>query len=85
MPLRLPSSPAIGSLRDGARECCYEELSSAAAGANLHPSQGGQARKARRDAIADYATEMAGTHLDLDTDLESAGIEHLVETGKRAG
>ena len=41
-----------------------------------------QARKARHDAIAAYATEMAGTHLDLDADLESAGIEHLVNTGK---
>ena len=41
-----------------------------------------QGRKARNDAIAVYATEMAGTHLDLDADLESAGIEHLVKTGK---
>ena len=39
-----------------------------------------QSRKARRDAIAAYAAEMAGTRLDLDTDLESAGIEHLVRT-----
>ena len=43
-----------------------------------------QARKSRQDAIASYATEMAGTHLDLDNDLESAGIEHLVKTGKKA-
>ncbi|HTT60189.1 MAG TPA: hypothetical protein VMG35_00055 [Bryobacteraceae bacterium] len=42
-----------------------------------------QSRKARQDAIAAYATEMAGTYLDLDTDLESAGIEHLVKTGKK--
>ena len=42
-----------------------------------------QSRKARQDAIAAYATEMAGTHLDLDTGLESAGIEHLVKTGKK--
>ena len=42
-----------------------------------------QSRKARQDAIAAYAMEMAGTDLDLDTDLESAGIEHLVKTGKR--
>jgi len=42
-----------------------------------------QSRKARQDAIAAYATEMAGTSLDLDTDLESAGIEHLVKTGKK--
>lgn len=42
-----------------------------------------ESRKARRDAIAAYATEMAGTSLDLDTDLESAGIEHLVKTRKK--
>jgi hypothetical protein len=41
-----------------------------------------QARKARRDAIAAYAAEMAGTDFDLDTDLESAGIEHLVNAGR---
>lgn len=42
-----------------------------------------QSRKARHDAIAAYATEMAGTVLDLDSDLESAGIEHLVKTGRK--
>jgi hypothetical protein len=42
-----------------------------------------QARKSTHDAIAAYAAEMAGTDLDLDRDLESAGIEHLVKT-KRA-
>ena len=42
-----------------------------------------QSRKARQDAITAYATEMAGTYLDLDTDLESAAIEHLVKTGKK--
>lgn len=41
-----------------------------------------QARKARQDAISAYAAEMAGTDLDLDTALESAGVEHLVKTGK---
>jgi hypothetical protein len=41
-----------------------------------------QARKARHDAIAAYAAEMAGTDLDLDPDLESAGVEHLVNTGR---
>jgi hypothetical protein len=41
-----------------------------------------QYRKARHEAITAYATEMAGTHLDLDADLETAGIEHLVKTGK---
>jgi len=41
-----------------------------------------QARKARHDAVAAYAAEMAGTDLDLDRDLESAGIEHLVKSGR---
>lgn len=41
-----------------------------------------QARKARHDAVAAYAAEMAGTNLDLDLDLESAGIEHLVKSGR---
>jgi hypothetical protein len=39
-----------------------------------------QVRKARHEAIAAYAAEMAGTALDLDRDLESAGIGHLVKT-----
>ena len=34
-----------------------------------------QARKARHDQISAYAAEMAGTDLDLDSDLEAAGIE----------
>jgi hypothetical protein len=38
-----------------------------------------QLRKARHQAIADYAAEVAGTSLDLDSHLESAGIEHLVK------
>jgi hypothetical protein len=41
-----------------------------------------QARKARHDAIAAYAGEVAGTELDLDRDLESAGIDHLRKTGR---
>ena len=41
-----------------------------------------QSRKARLAAIAAYATEMAGTHLALYADLESAGIEHMVNAGK---
>lgn len=41
-----------------------------------------QLRKARHDQIAAYAAEMAGTDLDLDPDLEAAGIERLVKTGK---
>lgn len=43
-----------------------------------------RALKARHDAIAAYAEEMAGTALDLDTDLEAAGIEHLLKTGRKA-
>jgi hypothetical protein len=35
-----------------------------------------QLREARHRAIAAYAEEMAGTNLDLDPVLESAGIEH---------
>jgi hypothetical protein len=41
-----------------------------------------QTRKARHNAIAAYAAECAGTSFDLDTDLETAGIEHLVDSGK---
>lgn len=41
-----------------------------------------ESRKARHDAIAAYAREMAGTDFDLNPDLESAGIEYLVGTGK---
>jgi hypothetical protein len=41
-----------------------------------------QLRKAGHDRIAAYAAEMAGTHFDLDPDLEAAGIEHLVKSGK---
>jgi len=40
-----------------------------------------QLRKARHDAIAAYAAEVAGTALDLDADLEAAGIEHLMKKG----
>lgn len=40
-------------------------------------------RQARHDAIAAYAAEMAGTSLDLDRDLESAAVEHLIKTGKK--
>lgn len=39
-------------------------------------------RKTRHEAIVAYAEEVAGTNLDLDPDLESAGIEHLLKTGK---
>jgi hypothetical protein len=41
-----------------------------------------QFRRTRHAAITAYAAKMAGTALDLDADLESAGIEHLVNTGK---
>jgi len=34
------------------------------------------------EAIEGYATEMAGTRLDLDSAVESAVIEHLVKGGK---
>ena len=43
-----------------------------------------QFRKNRQDAIAAYAAEMAGTRLDLDSDLESAAVEHLVNASKPA-
>jgi len=39
--------------------------------------------KVRHDAIADYAESAAGTSFDLDSDLESAGIEHLVKSGRK--
>lgn len=41
-----------------------------------------QLRKARHDAIADYAASAAGTSFDLESKLESAGIEHLVKSGR---
>lgn len=37
-------------------------------------------RNARRDAIAAYAAQNAGTMFDLDTNLETAGIEQLGST-----
>ena len=43
-----------------------------------------QLRKARHDAIAAYAAEIAGTTLDLDANLEAAGIEHLMTTGRES-
>ncbi|MEO8369965.1 MAG: hypothetical protein ABI806_12260 [Candidatus Solibacter sp.] len=42
------------------------------------------ARNARRDAISAYATEMAGTRLDLDSDFEAAAIEHLMTETRTA-
>ena len=43
-----------------------------------------QLRKVRHDAIASYAAEAAGTPLDLDADLEGAGIEHLTRMGRKS-
>ena len=42
-----------------------------------------QVPKARQDSIRAYAAEMAGTQIDLDSDLESATIELLVKTAPR--
>ena len=42
-----------------------------------------QWREARHAAIASYAAEMAGTNSDLDSDLESAGIKHVVKMGRK--
>jgi hypothetical protein len=42
-----------------------------------------QARQARKDAITAYAREMAGSEFDLDRDLEAAGIEHWLQSGRR--
>jgi hypothetical protein len=41
-----------------------------------------QKRAARHSAISSYAAEMAGSGFDLDEDLESAGIQHLIDTGQ---
>ena len=41
-----------------------------------------QARKARHDQIAAWASEMAGTDFDLDHVLELAGIERLAKADK---
>lgn len=43
-----------------------------------------QKRKARHDAIAAYAAEVAGTSRDLDPDLETAAVEHLTGASKRS-
>ena len=37
-----------------------------------------QFRKARHDALAAYAAEMAGTTIDLDVDLEAASVDYLL-------
>lgn len=41
-----------------------------------------QTRKARHNAIAEYAAEMAGSDLDLDRQMESAGIERLITASR---
>ena len=41
-----------------------------------------QQRKARHEAITAFAVGMAGSRLDLDPQLESAGIEHLRKPGR---
>ena len=43
-----------------------------------------QMRKARHDAIAAYAAEVGGTSHDIDPDLETAAVEHLMSAGKRS-
>jgi hypothetical protein len=43
-----------------------------------------QFRKTRQDAIAAYAANVAGTQLDLDSDLESAAVDHLIKGGKES-
>ena len=40
-------------------------------------------KTARDQAITEYAAEMAGSDSDLDPELETAGIQHLVKTIKR--
>jgi len=39
-------------------------------------------RRARHDAIAVFAADAAGASVDLDEDLEAAGIDHLLRTSK---
>ena len=41
-----------------------------------------QSRRARHEAVAAYAKDMSGTKFDLDSDQESAGVEHLLKTRK---
>lgn len=64
-------------------EQCHSQLRAESEGAQA-PGTEQPLRKARHDQIAAYAAEMAGTDLDLDPDLEAAGIESLVKTGETA-
>ncbi|MBN8734070.1 MAG: hypothetical protein J0L64_26265 [Acidobacteria bacterium] len=43
-----------------------------------------QARRARHDAISSYAAETAGTALDLDRELESAAVDHLLKSERKS-
>jgi predicted DNA-binding protein len=40
-------------------------------------------RQAVHEAIAEYAGEMAGSPADLDEELERAGVDHLVSSGRK--
>jgi hypothetical protein len=44
-----------------------------------------QRRRARHEMISAYAAKMAGTDIDLDTALESAGVDYLVNPGRPSG
>lgn len=44
-----------------------------------------QSRLIRHAEIAEYANEMAGSEFDLDTALESAGTEHLIDSTTASG
>jgi predicted transcriptional regulator len=41
-----------------------------------------QLRNERKQAIAAYAQDMAGTDMDLDSDLESAAVEQLLKASR---
>lgn len=43
-----------------------------------------QKRKQRDDEIAAFATEMAGTEFDLDTEFEAAGVEHWLKSSSES-
>ncbi len=47
----------------------------------LHNREKQHKRKERHESIAAYAAQHAGTDMDLDADLESAAIEHLLDNG----
>ncbi len=41
-------------------------------------------KAARREAVMEYAQEMAGTRFDLDPDLESVAVEELIRLDREA-